>query len=111
MYFNGLTLGAADASSPARKTVGELQNEPMSAWGNNDVITGLQFCATMQLRTPLQVLLRHGEIHTDRNTKPPRIALEPWEGIWLPRLKTLRELGLDMVEPADIPDEFSKTRT
>jgi hypothetical protein len=86
--------------SPARKTIGEMQSEPMSAWGNNDVITGLQFCATMQLRTPLRVLLRHGEIHTDRNTKPPRIALEPWEGIWLPKLKTFRELGVDMDEPS-----------
>ncbi len=84
---------------PIGKTVGELQNEPMSAWGNDDIIRGLEFSATMQLRTPLRVLLRHGEIHMDRNMKPPRIALEPWEGIWLPKTKTFRELGLDMDEP------------
>lgn len=87
-------------SPPTGRTVGELQNEPMSAWGNDDIITGLKFSATMQLRTPLRVLLRHGEIHTDRNTKPPRIALEPWEGIGLPKVKTFRELGVDIDNPS-----------
>lgn len=91
-----------NASSPIGKTVGELQSEPLSAWGkwgNIDIITGLEFSATMQLRTPLRVLLRHGEIHSDRNTKPPEIVHEGWEGSWLPKLKTFREIGLDMDEP------------
>ncbi len=96
---NRNTINELQIAPPVGKTVGELQNEPMSAWGNDDIITGLEFSATMQLRTPLRVLLRHGEIHTDRNAKPPRIALEPWEGIWVPKTKTFRELGLDMDEP------------
>lgn len=81
-----VTIGKLqNAPPPVRKTVGELQSEPLSAWDNNDIIMGLEFCATMQLRTPLRVLLRHGEIHTDRDTKPQEIACERWEGIWLPK--------------------------
>ncbi|MHB8771295.1 MAG: hypothetical protein ACYC7J_09875 [Syntrophales bacterium] len=89
------------ASSPTSKTVGQLQNEPLSAWGNDDIITGLKFSATMQLRTPLRVLLRHGEIHTDRRKPPPKIADEGWEGVWVPKTKTYRELGLDIDEPPE----------
>lgn len=94
-----LIFGANANSSPVRKTVGELQNEPLSAWGNNDdIITGLKFSATLQLRTPLRVLMRHGEIHTDPNTEPPKIAMEMWEGIWTTKTKTYRELGIDVDE-------------
>ena len=77
----------------------ENQNNKIEAWKDNqDVITGLQFIATMQLRTPLRVLLRHGEIHTDINTEPPKIAMEMWEGIWTMKTKTYRELGIDIDE-------------
>jgi len=87
-----------DKPSPVGKTVGELQSEPMSAWGNDDIITGLKFNATMQLRTPLRVLLRHGEIHATRTKPPPKIALEMWEGIWFPKTKAFKELGIDFPE-------------
>jgi hypothetical protein len=69
---------------------------PEKAWNENqDIVHGLQFAATMQLRTPLRVLKRHGEIHSDIHTKPEQIAKEMWEGIWLPKLATWRELGID----------------
>lgn len=55
----------------------------MSAWDNSDIIKCLTFCATLQLRTPLRVLLRHGEAHSDIQTEPPTIAREGWEGIWM----------------------------
>lgn len=84
-----------DTHSPIGKTIGDLQSEPMSAWGNADIITGLRFCATMQLRTPLRVLARHGEIHTDRTKPPPKIALEMWEGIWMPTTDLFKRLGID----------------
>ena len=74
-----------NAPSPVGKTVGELQSEPMSAWGNEDIITGLEFGATMHLGTPLRVLLRYGEIHTDRAKPPPQIARNPSEGMWMPQ--------------------------
>jgi len=97
--FKKLISGTSAKSYPVRKTVGELQNEPLSAWGNDDIITGLKFSATLQLRTPLRVLMRHGEIHTDPNTEPPKIAMEMWEGIWTTKTKTFRELGIDVDEP------------
>lgn len=72
---------------------------PEKVWNDNqDVVDGLIFSATMQLRTPLRVLKRHGEIHSDRNTKCPDITSEMWEGIWMPKTKTWRELGLDLDE-------------
>lgn len=66
-----------------------------SASGDDDIFSGLEFSATMQLRTPLRVLSRHGEIHTHRTKKPPKIAMEMWEGIWLDKLKPWSELLQD----------------
>ena len=98
-------------SKPSNKTVGESQSEPMSAWSNDDIITGFEFISTMQLRTPLRVLLRHGEIHTDRNTRPPEIAQEGWEGMWLPKTKTFRDLGFNMNElPRTIASDIGLIR-
>lgn len=64
---------------------------------NADILSGMTFCATMQMRTPLRVLARHGEVHAGRG-EPPDIAREQWEGIWVPRLKTWAELGIDLRE-------------
>lgn len=69
---------------PIRVTIGEMQGKPVSAWGSSDIIKGLRFGATMQLRTPLRVLSRHNEFHTNRDAGPPEIAHEQWEGIWVP---------------------------
>lgn len=59
-----------------------------------------RFCATMQLRTPLRILERHGELHTGRAAAPPMVADEPWQGVWVPVSRTFRELGLNIDEPA-----------
>jgi hypothetical protein len=67
---------------------------------NTDLISGWRFCATMQLRTPLRVLSRHGEVHAGLSSEPPVIAHEQWEGIWLHQLRSYRELGLDVDEAA-----------
>lgn len=95
--------------------MGELQNTPMPSW-MDDVCNGFKFCATLQLRTPLRVLLRHGELYLKNDGRQPQIALEPWEGIWLPKSKTYRELGADIDEPPQgthasdagqvIPDDY-----
>lgn len=74
-------------------------NDPTKAWEENqDIIIGLEFHATMQLRTPLRVLKRHGEIHTDINTEQPKITHEMWEGIWIAKTRTFREMGIDIDE-------------
>jgi hypothetical protein len=79
-------------------TLGDLQKIPLSDWWDSDLIAGLEFFATLQLRTPLRVLRWHGKVHTNRNQPPPKVATEGWEGIWLPKTKTWKELG-----GADIP--------
>lgn len=56
-----------------------------------DISKGWIFDATIQLRTPLRVLNRHGEVHHGL-TEPPTIAHEQWEGHWSPKLKTLSEI-------------------
>lgn len=43
----------------------------------------LEFRATLQLRTPRRVLLRHGERHADATRPPPPIATELWQGRWV----------------------------
>ena len=111
-------LSAAQPKPKIITTIEESRRNNIDTWKNNqDVINGLQFIATLQLRTPLRVLLRHGEIHTDINTEPPQIIKEMWEGIWTFKTKTYRELGLDIdIEPPQgthasdagqvIPDDY-----
>ena len=48
----------------------------------DDVV--LRFSATLQLRTPLRVLSKHGSIHNDKRSRPPEYAKEPWQGLWVP---------------------------
>lgn len=60
-----------------------------------DKSRGWVFGATIQMRTPLRVLLRHGETHEGLSDPPP-IAKSRWEGFWTPRLKTFREMGIDL---------------
>lgn len=80
------------------KTIGEQQSLSLSEWGNQDIIKGLKFVATMQLRTPLRVLEHHGEIFNGPGSPPP-YAKEMWEGIWVPVTKSFAELGIPIEEP------------
>ncbi len=75
----------------------ELQNAPLRDWMTDD-FSGFEFEATLQLRTPLRVLLHHGEHYTKNDGRQPKIAHKPWEGLWVPKTKTFRELGIDMDE-------------
>jgi len=71
-------------------TIKESQNNKIDALKNNrDVVEGMMFCATLQIRTPLRVLMRHGELHADIKSEPPQIEKEMWEGIWV--LKTISD--------------------
>ena len=84
------------------QTIGELQKSPHTAWGNQGIIKGVRFSATLQLRTPLRVLKHHHEFF-DGSGPPPRFAEETWEGIWIPVTKSWKELsGKDI-------DEFEGT--
>lgn len=62
-----------------------INSNMLEIWQNNqDMIMGFEFYATMQLRTPLRVLKRHGEFHSNINIEPALIATEMWQGTWVP---------------------------
>lgn len=91
----GVLAGQIAQMSPA---------EVARALGAESLIAGSEFHATHQLRTPLRILLRHGEVHRDMHSSPPVISTEMWQGIWTMHVKTWAELGA----AADIP-EFEGT--
>lgn len=62
---------------------------------------GMRFVATLQLRTPLYVLLRDGDVCDPRDIPEPDYP--QWAGIWSYNVKTFRELGIDIPEP-NLPD-------
>jgi hypothetical protein len=68
---------------------------------NQDIYIGFEFHATLQLHIPLRVLMRHGEIHSDMNSEPPKIAMNMSEGFWFPKLKPYSELGMK-----EMPEAF-----
>lgn len=102
----GLLAGQIGQMSPA---------EVARALGAEDLIAGSEFFATHQLRTPLRILLRHGEIHRDMHRTPPVIATELWQGIWFARTKTWRELGsvVDVPEcqPSTVASDAGQVRS
>lgn len=57
---------------------------------NADIIVGMCFVATMQLRTPLRILQRHGQVLPLGSDLPD--DFEQWMGVWLPKTKTFQEL-------------------
>lgn len=88
-------------SKPRISTVEESLTKAVECWSSNqDIISGLEFNATMQLRTPLRVLEWHGRTHSDIDSPPPQVAKEMWEGFWIGKTKTFRELGIDIDEPS-----------
>lgn len=60
------------------------QHDPIS--GNEDIVEGWQFSATLQRRTSLAVLKQHGRRVPLSPDGPPQITQQMWEGIWLPDL-------------------------
>jgi len=86
--------GTSFTTSKLITSIEDSDRRHLDTWrANSDIVLGLRFVATMQLRTPLRVLQRHGELHTNSSIAPPRIADEMWEGIWLPQTKGFVELG------------------
>lgn len=59
---------------------------PLVPNGNEDIIAGYRFTATLQLRTPLRVLLEHNRLERISPEGPPMITSEMWQGIWVPEL-------------------------
>ena len=62
------------------------QDNNSGASQHSDLIKSAEFSATLQLRTPLRILRKDGEIHQDLKSPPPSYAKEQWEGSWTPKL-------------------------
>ncbi|EOV4177768.1 DNA translocase FtsK [Yersinia enterocolitica] len=65
---------------------------------NGDIIVGYRFCATMQFRTPVNILKQHGRIDKKASWKIPKIAREEWQGIWIAETTNWRDIGIDIDE-------------
>lgn len=76
--------------------------DPASAFKKDQgIIADLEFTASLQLRTPLRVLMLDGTKHTDKLKPLPDLQIEAWHGAWVPNAKSWRELGLDIDEPEE----------
>jgi hypothetical protein len=53
---------------------------------NSDIVDGLQFSATLQIRTPLSILQRHGEIFRGPPSEAPQYGTMA-DGIWTMRVR------------------------
>lgn len=63
---------------------------------SGDLITGWRYSATIQMRTPLRVLQKHGQKVGTSQGQP--IEPETQHGIWVPVLNTFGSLGVDLPE-------------
>lgn len=60
---------------------------------NSDILDGVQFSATLQIRTPLSVLEHHGEVFHGPPSQAPKYGTQA-DGIWTFRTKPFRDLGV-----------------
>lgn len=88
---------AEQADSVATPRVSYRQDDDQSYFGNQDVLRGLRFNATLQVRTPLWVLEHHGELFEGPPSAAPRYGTMA-DGFWVPEPKTWAELGFDLQE-------------
>lgn len=66
-------------------------------WREKDILAGVQFSATLHVTTPLACVQHHTELFDGPPSAAPRYGL-PQHGIWVPKAKTFRELGVDLPE-------------
>ncbi|MGY3449778.1 hypothetical protein [Bradyrhizobium sp. USDA 4353] len=63
---------------------------------DHDLVVGWKLMATMQRRTPLAWLLRHGEFHEGGD--PPTEVVPTRHASWLPIARSWRSLGIEFEE-------------
>lgn len=76
--------------------------DDQSYQSNSDFLEGMQFSATLQIKTPIEVLNHHGEIFNGPPSQAPKYGSQA-DGIWTFKVKTYRELGIvvDEVDEAE----------
>lgn len=75
----------------------------MSNNWHGQAVDGWQFVATLQLRTPLSVLSRHGE---KRGTDTPLDQVKMADGIWSPTTKGWEHVGIPSFAPVEMAAEI-----
>lgn len=75
--------GPADPVAPARPHM----PQHFDVAGNEDILAGWRYCATLQLRTPLAILQHHNAFAPLSDDGPPVLSQEMWHGIWVPETK------------------------
>ncbi|WP_140921007.1 DNA translocase FtsK [Limnobaculum xujianqingii] len=76
----------------------QLIDESFKSESNADILNGYKFSATMQFRTPVDILKQHGRIEKKTAEFLPKIISEHWQGIWIPNVKRWRDIGIDIDE-------------
>ena len=79
-----------------------IRLDDQSYFANSDILEGMQFAATLQIRTPLNVLKHHDEIFRGPPSEAPIYGTQA-DGIWVFKSKTFRELGIDLGELSEPP--------
>lgn len=91
-------MGIFDFIFGKKSTKNKVENEPTNnveqapqhyrdlVSKNADIIEGMRFIATCQLRTPLWILKKHGEIH--QGDGQPPIYGTAQDGVWIPKLSS-----------------------
>lgn len=92
----GRTIQIVRSISPFEERFARLPYPPMLPAGG--VIVGYEFVATMQCRNTLSVLEQHGRIESLPPEELPDIINEPWQGIWVPKSKSWRSIGINVNE-------------
>lgn len=74
-----------------------IRLDDKSYQANSDILEGMQFSATLQIRTPLSVLEHHGEVFYGPPSQAPKYGTQA-DGIWTFKTKPLRDLGIALDE-------------
>jgi predicted flap endonuclease-1-like 5' DNA nuclease len=68
-----------------------------SYFSNQDVLDGLEFSATLQIQTPHEVLIHHGETFQGPPSQAPKYSSDA-DGIWMFKTKSWQSLGVDLAD-------------
>lgn len=84
-----------------------------SYFSNLDILDGMEFNATLQIRTPLDVLIHHGEIYQGPPSQAPRYGewkdgVSP-DGIWVFKTKSWEEMAKEGGGDYKFAKTFDKT--
>ncbi|MGE6127197.1 Helix-hairpin-helix motif [Aeromonas rivipollensis] len=75
-----------------------IRLDDQSYHSNNDIISGMEFSATLKIRTPLKALKHHGEIFDGPPSQTPDYGSQA-DGIWTFQTSSFREIGISIDEP------------